>query len=143
MIKNLLNIQFVRFFIVGSLSVAVEMTTLIILVEQARIQYLISNVFAFLLTNTFNYILSRKWVFERSGMSKRIEFPFFLIFVSIGLLINQLVLWYCVDKLLLDYRVGKLVAIAIVIAWNFMTRKHLVFNSSNTIVKVMGKIFDR
>lgn len=143
MIMNFFNIRFVRFFIVGLFSVVLEMATLIILVELAKVQYLISNVFAFTLTNIFNYSLSRKWVFERSGMRKRVEFPFFLIFVSIGLLINQLVLWYCVDKLLIDYRLGKLVSIAIVIAWNFLTRKHLVFNSSNVIVKGMGKIFDR
>lgn len=84
-----------------------------------------------------NYILSFKFVFERKeDMDRRKEFAAFLILSVIGLGLNQLIIWVCVGplysnveflrKLLnydLAYTSAKVIATAIVMVYNFVTRK--------------------
>jgi putative flippase GtrA len=126
-ITRLLQHPLVKYVIVGSCSAALEVSLLIAAVEYLHIQYLIANVFAFIITNVLNYAASRLWVFERSGARKRVELPVFAFFLGIGLAINQAALWFLVQKLFLDYRIAKVLSIGFVVIWNFFTRKHIVF----------------
>ena len=84
-----------------------------------------------------NYILSFKFVFERKeDLDRRKEFAAFLILSVIGLGLNQLIIWVCVGPLygsvdflrkLLNYDLAytgaKVIATAIVMVYNFVTRK--------------------
>jgi putative flippase GtrA len=54
-----------------------------------------------------------------------------MIFVLIGLLINQFFLWVFVEFISLDYKTSKVLAIGITIVWNFVTREHLIFKSAD------------
>jgi putative flippase GtrA len=126
-LTRLLQHPLTRYVIVGGCSAALEISLLIGAVEYLHIQYLIANVFAFIITNILNYAASRLWVFERSGVRKRVELPVFVLFLGIGLAINQAALWFLVQKLLLDYRIAKVLSIGFVVVWNFFTRKHIVF----------------
>jgi len=121
--------QFGRFFLVGAVSAAIEMSILIGLVEYMSWGYLIANLIAFTITNLLNYVLSRMWVFTSDNNKIAAEFVKFMIFVLIGLLINQLFLWAFVEFALIDYKISKMLAIGITIIWNFVTRKHLIFKS--------------
>ncbi len=127
MIRTLLSHNFIRYIIVGVISMAIEMGMLILLVERLGLPVLESNLIAFVITNIVNYILSRLWVFEKSGRKKRVELVWFSLFLSISLLLSQALMWIGVDYLHLDYKITKLISIVIVVAWNFLTRKHFVF----------------
>ncbi len=84
-----------------------------------------------------NYILSFKFVFERKeDMNRKAEFVIFIILSVIGLGLNQLIIWVCtvpvynniewLQRLLgysLMYTAAKVVATAIVMVYNFITRK--------------------
>ncbi|MBL0742208.1 GtrA family protein [Chryseolinea sp. Jin1] len=109
------------------------MFLLIMFVERFALSYLVANVFAFLITCIINYYLSRKWVFERTGERKRVEFMLFMFFVTCGLLISQFVMWVCVGQWHIDYRISKVIATGFVVIWNFFTRKHVVFNRLDTL----------
>lgn len=104
-----------------------DMALLVTLVEGFAWSYLASNICAFLVVNVLNYIISRKWVFESTGIKRRYEFPTFLFFVTVGLAINQVTLWYLVESWDIDYRLAKIFATVVIVAWNFFTRKYLVF----------------
>jgi putative flippase GtrA len=125
--KSVLTMEFIRYVIVGVASVIIEMSALVLLVEQFNIPYLESNTLAFLFTAIVNYVLSRLWVFEKTGRRKRIEFLWFALFLVLSLLISQLLMWYGVERLHIDYKISKLISIVIVVAWNFLTRKHFIF----------------
>ena len=127
MIRTLLSHNFIRYIIVGVISMAIEMGMLILLVERLGLPVLESNLIAFVITNIVNYILSRLWVFEKSGRKKRVELVWFSLFLSISLLLSQALMWIGADYLHLDYKITKLISIVIVVAWNFLTRKHFVF----------------
>lgn len=84
-----------------------------------------------------NYIMSFKFVFERKeDLDRKKEFVAFIILSVIGLGLNQLIIWFCVgpvyggiqflQKLLnydLAYTGAKVIATAIVMVYNFVTRK--------------------
>src|SRR5689334_16951250 len=126
MIKKIFQGSFARYLVVGITSAALEMFLLILFVEQFAVTPLVGNVFAFLITCILNYVLSRKWVFERTGERKRVEFVLFMFFVTCGLLISQFVMWIGVDQWNIDYRISKVIATGFVVIWNFFTRKYLV-----------------
>jgi len=51
-----------------------------------------------------------------------------IFFVSfIGLIVNQLILWQCIDFLTLDPLIAKISATGIVFFWNYSARNHFIF----------------
>lgn len=84
-----------------------------------------------------NYILSFRFVFERKeDLDRKREFVVFVVLSVIGLGLNQLIIWICVgpvygnvaflQKVLnydLAYTGAKVIATAIVMVYNFITRK--------------------
>jgi len=131
-----MNKNFFRYIIVGVFSAATEVSLLVLFVEYFLFSPLVANVISFCIVNSANYILSRLWVFEKTGSKKRIEIPVFLFFLSCGLLINQAAFWTLTNKFFIDYRVAKVISISFIVAWNFFTRKFIVFrNDKQTISK--------
>lgn len=126
-LADLLNSRFGKYVVVGMLSASIEFLLLILLVEHFRIELFIANTFAFTFTSGINYALSRIWVFERTGVRKRKEFPVFMFFVTFGLLINQVGLYGLTEFFHIDYRVAKIISIGLVVIWNFVTRQRIVF----------------
>ena len=116
--------QMVKFGIIGALAFVIDYGFMILLTEVFKVNYLISSGISFTISVIFNYICSMKYVFDsRDDMSKGKEFTIFIILSIIGLGINQLIMWAMVDKLGLFYAVVKLFATAVVMVWNFVTRK--------------------
>ncbi len=119
--------QILRFVITGALSAGLEFLTLIILVEHYQINILSANVVAFIVANVLNYALSRSWVFEKGRHSTSKEFIAFVIVATIGLGLNQLIMWIMVDYMAVYYQIAKIFAIGVVVIWNFVAKKKLVF----------------
>ncbi len=119
--------QIGRYILVGILSVIMEFGILIFLVEYQQWPYLQANIIAFVITNIFNYLLSRHWVFAPGVRGRISEFLIFMTFVSIALGINQFFLWLFVESFNVNYKIAKSIAIGMTIIWNFLTRKHLIF----------------
>ena len=51
------------------------------------------------------------------------SFVIFLIFSVIGLIINDTIMWFTVDKFGIYYLLGKIIATCFVMVFNFITRK--------------------
>ncbi|MBU5317629.1 GtrA family protein [Clostridium bornimense] len=116
--------QIFKFGIIGVLAFVIDYGIMILLTEVFNINYLISSGISFTISVIFNYICSMKYVFVgRDDISKEKEFIIFVILSVIGLGINQLVMWLMVDKLGMFYAIVKLFATAVVMVWNFVTRK--------------------
>ena len=121
--KRLLN-QLARFGVVGVIAFAVDYAVLLLLTEVAGIHYLISSAVAFLVSVVCNYILSIVFVFETDkSRSKTAQFAVFTLMSAGGLGINQLMMWALSDLLPVPYQLSKLVATAVVMVYNFVTRK--------------------
>ena len=116
--------QIMKFGVVGVIAFAIDYGLLIFLTEVFGIDYLVSATVSFTVSVVFNYLASMRYVFaHREAMSRRREFAIFVVLSVIGLLINNACLWLGVDMLGVDYRISKIVVTAIVMVWNFVTRK--------------------
>lgn len=116
--------QFLKFGVVGFIAFLIDYGLLIFLTEVFGVDYLISATISFIVSVIFNYIASMRYVFShREGMSRRREFIIFVILSVIGLLLNDLFMWIGVEFLFVDYRITKIVVTALVMMWNFITRK--------------------
>ena len=116
--------QIIRFGIVGFLCFFIEYGILVFLTEVAGVNYLISNACGFSVSVLVNYILSIIFVFDADkGRNKFKEFIVFLLFSIGGLGINQFVMWFAVEILGIHYMLSKIGATAIVMVYNFITRK--------------------
>lgn len=138
--------QFMKFGVVGIIAFFIDwgLFNLILIVggllcgdEFASQEWytLMATTIGFSVSVIFNYIASMKFVFKhKEEMSRTKEFVIFLILSIIGLGINNLVVWifayaipwpFAVSQLLKD-NVAKIIATAIVMIWNFVTRKILL-----------------
>ena len=72
----------------------------------------------------YNYILSVHWVFDvdKDGDKKK-EFIVFILLSVIGLGLNQLLMWVFVSRVHVFYMLAKIFVTAIVMIYNFVTRK--------------------
>ena len=109
------------------------------------IPYLVSGVIGFTVSVIFNYILSMKYVFvRREDISRRREFIVFVILSVIGLLLNEFLLYICVDLVYVQVTmlqemfnrdvaeiVAKLCATVVVMIYNFVSRKLILETKEN------------
>lgn len=127
--KTTLMQQIIRFAFVGGGAFVIDYGVMIFLTEVGGLNYLISSAISFTISVIFNYIMSVKWVFNVSGeRSQTQDFAVFIVLSVIGLGINSLIMWIAVDKFHIFYMISKIGATAIVMVYNFITRKIFLEN---------------
>lgn len=116
--------QIMKFGVVGLLAFCIDYGLMVFLTEVASINYLISATISFTASVVFNYIASMRYVFRhKEGMSRRKEFIIFVVLSVCGLGINNGCMWIGVELFGVSYLLVKIVATAVVMVWNFVTRK--------------------
>ena len=121
--------QIIRFAFVGGGAFVIDYGVMIFLTEVGGLNYLISSAISFTVSVFFNYIMSVKWVFNVFGeRSQTQDFAVFIVLSVIGLGINSLIMWIAVDKFHIFYMISKIGATAIVMVYNFITRKIFLEN---------------
>ena len=119
--------QIMKFGIVGVLCFVIDYGLMIFLTEVFGISYLISSGISFSVSVIVNYKLSLKFVFKTDeSRNKIIEFIIFVVLSVIGLGINQVLMWICVDKLHIFYMISKIGVTSVVMVYNFITRKLII-----------------
>ncbi len=122
-IENLI-IQIFKFGIVGGTAFIIDFVCLYIFKEIVHLPLLVANTLSFTVSVIYNYIASVKWVFDvNNEKSKKKQFIIFIIFSVIGLIINDIIMLIGEDFLHIYYLIVKIIATAIVMVFNFITRK--------------------
>lgn len=113
-----------KFGVVGVIAFCIDYGILALLTEVFGVNYLVSATISFTVSVVFNYVASMRYVFtHKEGTSKRREFIIFVVLSVIGLGINNLCMWAGVELFGIHYLITKIGATAIVMVWNFVTRK--------------------
>ncbi len=116
--------QIMKFGVVGVIAFVIDFGVMVFLTEVFGIDPVISATVSFIISVIFNYAASMRYVFShREGMSRTREFVIFVVLSAIGLGINDLLIWAGTDLAPFDYRLVKIFATAVVMVWNFVTRK--------------------
>ena len=119
-----LFVQFVKFGIVGVIAFCIDYGLFLLLTYVFGVNYLIAAAISFVVSVIFNYFASMRYVFVgRPDQSRIQQFVIFFILSAIGLGVNQVILWLCVDIIAIPAWLGKLIATALVMVYNFVTRK--------------------
>ncbi len=121
--KKLIH-QLIKFGFVGGSAFVIDYGVMILLTEVFGINYLVSSGISFTISVIYNYVLSVKWVFDvGENRNKTQEFAVFIVLSIIGLGLNQFLMWLTVEKIGIFYMLAKIIATAIVMVYNFITRK--------------------
>ena len=129
--------QFLKFAVVGGISFLVDFTVYTIMCNVLHIHYIIAGVLGFTVSVVVNYILSMRYVFlSKDDTRKDKEFLIFVVLSLMGMVLNTILLYLCIDilysnlgylKQLLSNEwmniVAKVFATGVVMVFNFITRK--------------------
>lgn len=130
--------QIIKFGAVGFLCFFIDYAIMVGLTELVGIPSLISSGCSYTISTIVNYILSVTIVFDADkGANKAVQFIVFVVLSLIGLGINQLCMWggtAWLESLMEQsqalasysqyaYMVVKIFATAVVMVYNFITRK--------------------
>ncbi|MCK4558475.1 MAG: GtrA family protein [Calditrichia bacterium] len=125
---NHLFVQLFRYFFAGGFAFIIDFCALFLLTEYLNLYYLLSAPLAFLLGLIINYLLSIKWVFDKRNINKKsVEFVIFALVGIVGLLLNQVFIWFFTEIINLYYMLSKIISSGIVFLWNFGMKKYLLF----------------
>ena len=122
--KKLIN-QILKFGVVGGIAFVIDYGILFLLAKVIGLNELISAAISFIISLTFNYFLRTQWVFEAKKQTPK-EVIIFVLLSVVGLGINEVLIYLGTKKLGIDVMIVKLFATAIVMVYNFITRKLII-----------------
>lgn len=119
--------QFFRYCFAGASGAIVDFGLFFLLTRLAGWHMVPANVVSFLTSATVNYSINRLWTFKSE--SKRIahQFVFFMLVAVVGVLMNTSILYFLVKQFGLFDIVAKVIAVLVVMLWNFIINKHVTF----------------
>ena len=119
-----LMIQIFKFIIVGGIATVIDWIIYFVLYHFVKIEPIIANIISFAVSVVYNYWASCKYVFKvNKEKSRARQFVEFIVFAVIGLLINEVIIWGLHNELEWNAMLVKIIATAIVMVFNFVTRK--------------------
>jgi len=122
------NTEFLRYLWAGSLTFLTDFLILIVLTELVGINYLWSNLAAVSVGMLLGSLLCINWVFQNRRYTRVAqEFRLFVLICIAGILLNEALLWACVEFGKTHYLVAKVIVSAVVFVINFCLKKMILF----------------
>lgn len=116
--------QLAKFVIVGVVNTLIDWGVYYLLADVWGWDPLLANIPSFSLATVFSYFASVKWVFDTTTRkTQRRLFIEFVVLNLIALGLTELLLYLLIDHLHLGNMLAKIIATAIVMVFNFITRK--------------------
>jgi len=119
--------KFLRFCVVGLTGLAIDYGITFLGKEKIKLNKYVANGLGFLIAATCNFFLNKIWTFQDTNPDELIQYSKYLGFATIGLGINTLIIYLLVNKRNMNFYLAKLVAIAVVVLWNFVTNYSFTF----------------
>ena len=129
--KHILNIfgkfrSLILYGIIGSFSAAIDFAVYSFLVSICDMNYLISNCISVFAGISTSFYLNRKYNFKVKDHVRR-RFMVFLAVGLSGLLLSDLILYFCIDLMHMDKYISKLLSIVLV---QFIANSNLTFKQT-------------
>ena len=124
----------ILYLIFGVLSTIVNIASYAISTKIFKIEYLISNIIAWILAVTFAYITNKIFVFESKTVEKKKllkEFLLFYYYRIVTLIMEMIILYVCVDVLKFNDMIIKVIANILVIMLNYVFSKFIIFKKGS------------
>ena len=119
--------QFFLYLIVGGLSFIVDIGVFVLL-RLVETPVIPASIASFIIATGANYLLSIAFAFQGGRFRRHVELVRFLAVVLVGLALNTAFVWFFVYQAGMNPTLGKIVAVPIVLVWNYLGRRLLVFH---------------
>ena len=114
--------------VIGSFSSGLDFTIYTLLVRLIGVHYVAANCFSVLCGITTSFVLNRNYNFKVKNKTRQ-RFTMFLAIGLCGMLLSNLILWFCIEELHIKDIVSKLLSIVLVVFFQFLLNKYLTFKS--------------
>lgn len=123
--------QMIKFSLVGALNTLVDLGFLNFFVLVLKLNVYLSGILAVLIAIANSYFWNKKWTFRGISGKKKLatEITQFFIVMGSGALLNIGIYSFLIAYFGLWYNWAKLLAIILVVLWNFILSKYWVFKS--------------
>jgi len=111
--------KFIKFSLVGFSGLFIDFGLTYLLKERVRMNRFVANSLGFIAAVVSNYILNKIWTFSNNDPEVLVQFAKFFTISLGGLAINNLII-YLLEKRKMNFYVAKLIAIVVVVVWNFV-----------------------
>lgn len=125
-----IGFKFLKFCFVGLLGLVIDFGTTFFFKEKVKINKYVSNSFGFVLATISNYLFNKYWTFENIDPDALIQFTKFISVSLIGLALNNLIIYILINKKGSKFYWAKLIAIIVVVIWNFGANYYFTFSTS-------------
>ena len=125
--NNALIWKFLKFGIVGFSGVFVDFGITWLLKERMRLNAYFANSMGFVAAVFSNFILNRMWTFENHDPQVAVQFGKFAAVASVGLLLNNAIIYILREKFSVNFYAAKLIATGVVMLWNFWANLQFTF----------------
>lgn len=121
-------VQLFRYVFVGGIAFVADWGMMVFLHEIIHKNVYIAIAIAFVFGLIVNFILSKIFVFQEASEKTGTigEFIVYGVIGGAGLLFTEIIMWLLL-KIGIVYMIAKIVAAAIVLIWNFIARKILLY----------------
>lgn len=126
MVEDLV-LKFVKFSLVGFSGLLIDFGVTWLIKEQLKGNKYLANSLGFSFAVINNYLWNKYWTFQDANPAMLEQFGKFLAISIIGLLINNLVI-YILNRHM-NFYLAKLIAIIVVVIWNFIMNYTYAFAS--------------
>lgn len=119
--------QFLLYLILGGILTLIEWLCFYMLTFMLGIHYLISSLAVFVAISALGIIVYKKAIFGDSHLSAKHEIIAIYAINILGIALNSLVLWLCVEFVGVNAMVGKIISSFLVAFYSFFMRKKFIY----------------
>ena len=114
-----LLLKFLKFGVVGATGLVIDFTITFLLKEQLKVNKYVSNSIGFIVAASTNYFFNRIWTFGNTQPNISIQYFIFIVISLIGLFLSTAIVGLLHERMKLNFYWAKLIAIGVVMSWNF------------------------
>jgi putative flippase GtrA len=117
----------IKFAVVGFSAFIIDFSTTYLLKEKVKANKYVANTIAFVLSASYNFILNKFWSFGSTDPEIVRQAVIFALSMTTGLLIATGLIYVFTDKMKLNFYLSKLMAVSVVMVWNFGMNNFVIF----------------
>jgi putative flippase GtrA len=117
-----------KFGVVGFSSFIIDFSITYLTKEKLKFNKYLANMTGFIFAATYNFTLNRIWSFGSQDPEIAKQAIFFALSMTTGLAIASGLIYIFSDRMKFNFYIAKLMAVSVVMVWNFSMNNFVIFN---------------
>jgi putative flippase GtrA len=128
LVDQILLEKLVKFAVVGFSAFMIDFGTTYLLKEKAKANKYLANTTAFIISASYNFTFNRLWTWGSVDDNIAMQALKFGGVMTTGLVIASGLIYVFNDRMKLNFYISKLMAVSVVMVWNFTMNNFVTFN---------------